>query len=689
MTSRLGTVPAEAVKTPVVTVTEGEIVLMGLQTINGVLLNEGDRVLVANQPSSLANGIYIASPSEWYRSTDWNGERDVVNGALILTTHDGSLYRAITGSSAFTVGSSSVTFALLPDIVIDAQVTEEHISTAGQTVFTTTQPYVVGSGNLQVYVDGVLQSSSIYTETDSNTVTFDVGQTDGAIVTFVITQSVQSTTYDAATVTYTTAGGSTITVEEGLNTIPTGLTLTGDVEGVSDFTSGGAATMSTALTLPAVTEIRGGSASTFFVGATSGPYGVGDTITNVPDTYEYCPGYTYTYISTSSFSIEDYNVTNLFSVNRRLKITDNGATIYGLISAVDYDITSTGDTTVTLVMEDAAVLSADLTEVCMVAGNTSWSPISETPFGNYAILDVVAGKIGTVTYWIICGVGGRLAYSIDAGITWTLVTTGTVENLQKVAYDSTNEEFMVAGSNAVTLVSSDGTNWTLGTVVTITAGSGDIKGLVWVPSEARWHVLLNSSLSSNLTYFSSNLGTTWTYADTVGLDSTLTAIGEGDGGDDRIYLNDNGGDGIYYWIDADDNATTLAWNPTASTVTALNVQFLDGTTEWFFLGRADNLLTVRNQSTGTYFDDSVTFAYPARSISYSSFLGRAIVVGDNAQLAYIDPVNFGVADAWTAVSNGLDPTSNFTAIYFDDGDDRIFIAVADNGQILRSTNGVA
>lgn len=52
-------------KAPVVTATSSNITRSGLQTINGVTLTGGERVLVKDQSIASENGIYIASSSSW------------------------------------------------------------------------------------------------------------------------------------------------------------------------------------------------------------------------------------------------------------------------------------------------------------------------------------------------------------------------------------------------------------------------------------------------------------------------------------------------------------------------------------------------------------------------------------------------------------------------------------------------
>jgi phage-related tail fiber protein len=52
--------------------TTANITLSGTQTIDGVAVIAGDRVLVKNQSTPANNGIYVASASTWSRATDAN-----------------------------------------------------------------------------------------------------------------------------------------------------------------------------------------------------------------------------------------------------------------------------------------------------------------------------------------------------------------------------------------------------------------------------------------------------------------------------------------------------------------------------------------------------------------------------------------------------------------------------------------
>lgn len=115
ITDRLdGLTTSVAVKAPCRVATTTQTALGGLQTISGVVLAEGDRVLVKSQTSSVENGIYQASANGWVRAPDFNGARDVVNGTLVLVGSTGSdvLYKTIVTANPVIFGTSTITFSL-------------------------------------------------------------------------------------------------------------------------------------------------------------------------------------------------------------------------------------------------------------------------------------------------------------------------------------------------------------------------------------------------------------------------------------------------------------------------------------------------------------------------------------------------------------------------------------------------
>lgn len=110
---RHGVNSSAAIKVPCRAATTANITLSGEQTIDGVAVVSGDRVLVKNQTTGADNGIYEASTSAWSRTSDWDGSYDVVTGTLTYVysgTNNGWWYVSTTGT--ITVGTTSVSIAL-------------------------------------------------------------------------------------------------------------------------------------------------------------------------------------------------------------------------------------------------------------------------------------------------------------------------------------------------------------------------------------------------------------------------------------------------------------------------------------------------------------------------------------------------------------------------------------------------
>ena len=101
------------VKQSVRAATTGNITLSNTQTVDGVSLAVGDRVLVKNQTDPTQNGIYIVANGSWSRAADAD-EPDEVSPGLFLFVEEGTLNAdngfVITSDAPLTVGSDPLTF---------------------------------------------------------------------------------------------------------------------------------------------------------------------------------------------------------------------------------------------------------------------------------------------------------------------------------------------------------------------------------------------------------------------------------------------------------------------------------------------------------------------------------------------------------------------------------------------------
>jgi len=71
-------------KQPVVAATTVNITLSGAQTIDGVSVVAGDRVLVKNQTAQAENGIYVAAAGAWSRSPDADNWDELVSALVFV-----------------------------------------------------------------------------------------------------------------------------------------------------------------------------------------------------------------------------------------------------------------------------------------------------------------------------------------------------------------------------------------------------------------------------------------------------------------------------------------------------------------------------------------------------------------------------------------------------------------------------
>ena len=93
--------------------TTANITLSGTQTIDGVALIAGDRVLVKDQSTGSANGIYVVAAGSWSRSTDADTDAEVHAGMFTFieegTVHADSGW-VLSTNNPIVVGSTALTF---------------------------------------------------------------------------------------------------------------------------------------------------------------------------------------------------------------------------------------------------------------------------------------------------------------------------------------------------------------------------------------------------------------------------------------------------------------------------------------------------------------------------------------------------------------------------------------------------
>jgi hypothetical protein len=94
--------------------TDGNITLSGTQTVDGVNVVAGDRVLVKNQTDGAQNGIYVAASGSWARATDWDSSDDVWGSAIVPVLEGTQLgLWQLTTPTPVTLGTTALNFDIV------------------------------------------------------------------------------------------------------------------------------------------------------------------------------------------------------------------------------------------------------------------------------------------------------------------------------------------------------------------------------------------------------------------------------------------------------------------------------------------------------------------------------------------------------------------------------------------------
>ena len=101
------------VKASVKVATTSNITLSNTQTVDGIALSVGDRVLVKDQSTASQNGIYVVSSTAWARSTDADTDAEVTSGMFTFVeqgTVNADSGWVLSTDGAIVVGTTALTF---------------------------------------------------------------------------------------------------------------------------------------------------------------------------------------------------------------------------------------------------------------------------------------------------------------------------------------------------------------------------------------------------------------------------------------------------------------------------------------------------------------------------------------------------------------------------------------------------
>jgi len=101
------------VKDSVRSATTATITLSGTQTVDGVALAAGDRILVKDQSTASANGIYVVAAGAWVRATDADTSAKVTGGMFTFVeegTANADSGWVLTTNAPITLGTTGLAF---------------------------------------------------------------------------------------------------------------------------------------------------------------------------------------------------------------------------------------------------------------------------------------------------------------------------------------------------------------------------------------------------------------------------------------------------------------------------------------------------------------------------------------------------------------------------------------------------
>ena len=175
-------------KASVVAGTTANITLSGTQTVDGVVLIAGDRVLVKNQTTTANNGLYLCAAGSWTRTTDMDTWAEVP-GAYVFVEGGSTLADTgwvCTSDAGGTIGTTAITWAQFSGA--GTGVSSINFGTTGLTPSSVTTGAVTVAGTLAAASGGTgVSNNAAMTVTGSGNFAYTRTLTGTTNVTFPTT----------------------------------------------------------------------------------------------------------------------------------------------------------------------------------------------------------------------------------------------------------------------------------------------------------------------------------------------------------------------------------------------------------------------------------------------------------------------------------------------------------------------
>ncbi len=183
--------------------TTANITLSGAQTIDGVSVIAGDRVLVMNQTLPTENGIYICAAGAWSRSTDADTGAELLQATV--ATQEGTLYAdqqyVCTTNAPIVIGVSNIVFILVGGttyvgtsnrITVTGNVIDIAATYLGQTSITTLGTVTTGTWNATAINFAYIAAMS--SANLAGIITDETGFSSGALLVFSKSPAIEAPT---------------------------------------------------------------------------------------------------------------------------------------------------------------------------------------------------------------------------------------------------------------------------------------------------------------------------------------------------------------------------------------------------------------------------------------------------------------------------------------------------------------
>ena len=270
-------------KQPALCATTANITLSGLQTIDGITVVAGDRVLVKNQNTQANNGIYLAATGAWSRSPDADTYNELVSAFLFVES--GS---TLAGTAFYCTsqpgGTLGVTAIVWSNFSVAASYTAGTGLTLASSQFSITNTGVAAATYGSASTVPVVAVNAQGQITSATNTTIAIANTQVSGLGTMSTQNANNVAITGGTITGTpisgsTVGGSTITASTQFSGPGTGLT--GTASGLSIGGNAATATSATsATTATTATNLAGGAAGSVpyqSASSTTAMLGIGST----------------------------------------------------------------------------------------------------------------------------------------------------------------------------------------------------------------------------------------------------------------------------------------------------------------------------------------------------------------------------------------------------------------------------